>query len=144
MSHSLSDLLLRYAQQFEDQHAPQNMTIALREAAKEITALRAESERLATELHIATEWSAQVHAGQQEDADTITALRAEVERLKAIEADYDDHEREMIDLEEEVVRQAATIERLRLALEEIAKPGGADDFWQCVDIARAAIKEPRT
>ena len=49
----------------------------------EITALRAESERLATELHIATEWSARVHAGQQEDADTITALRAEVERLRA-------------------------------------------------------------
>ena len=41
MSHSLSDLLLRYAQQFEDQHAPQNMTIALREAAKEIERLRA-------------------------------------------------------------------------------------------------------
>jgi FtsZ-binding cell division protein ZapB len=52
-----------------------------------------------------------------EAADTITALRAEVERLKAIEADYDDHEREMIDLEEEVVRQAATIERLRAALD---------------------------
>jgi CHAD domain-containing protein len=49
----------------------------------EITALRAENERLATELHIATEWSARVHAGQQEDADTITALRAEVERLRA-------------------------------------------------------------
>jgi hypothetical protein len=95
MSHSLSDLLLRYAQQFEDQHAPQNMTIALREAAKEIERLRAggcardqsttqycaEAARLAAELHIATEWSAQVHAGQQEDADTIARLTAEVERL---------------------------------------------------------------
>jgi uncharacterized small protein (DUF1192 family) len=49
----------------------------------EITALRAEIARLAAELHIATEWSARVHAGQQEDADTITALRAEVERLRA-------------------------------------------------------------
>jgi hypothetical protein len=39
MSHSLSSLLLLYAQQFEDQHAPQNMTIALREAAKEIERL---------------------------------------------------------------------------------------------------------
>jgi polyhydroxyalkanoate synthesis regulator phasin len=39
-------------------------------------------ERLTAELHIATEWSARVHAGQQEDADTITALRAEVERLR--------------------------------------------------------------
>lgn len=41
MSHSLSDLLLRYAQQMEDQHAPQNMTIALREAAKELDRLYA-------------------------------------------------------------------------------------------------------
>ena len=41
MSHSLSDLLLLYAQQFEDQHAPQNMTIALREAAKELDRLQA-------------------------------------------------------------------------------------------------------
>jgi hypothetical protein len=29
---SIADLLRLYAQQFEDQHAPQNMTIALREA----------------------------------------------------------------------------------------------------------------
>jgi hypothetical protein len=41
MSHSLSSLLLLYAQQFEDQHAPQNMTIALREAAKELDRLQA-------------------------------------------------------------------------------------------------------
>jgi hypothetical protein len=41
MSHSLSSLLLRYAQQFEDQHAPQNMTIALREAARELDRLYA-------------------------------------------------------------------------------------------------------
>jgi hypothetical protein len=41
MSHSLSDLLLLYAQQFEDQHAPQNMTIALREAARELDRLYA-------------------------------------------------------------------------------------------------------
>jgi hypothetical protein len=41
MSHSLSSLLLLYAQQFEDQHAPQNMTIALREAARELDRLYA-------------------------------------------------------------------------------------------------------
>lgn len=41
MSHSLSQLLLLYAQQMEDQHAPMNMTIALREAAAEIERLRA-------------------------------------------------------------------------------------------------------
>ena len=39
--HSLSKLLLKYAQQMEDQHAPQDMTIALREAAAEIERLRA-------------------------------------------------------------------------------------------------------
>jgi len=48
--HSLSKLLLMYAQQFEDQHAPQNMTIALREAAKELDRLRAEVERLRAAL----------------------------------------------------------------------------------------------
>jgi hypothetical protein len=50
MSHSLSSLLLLYAQQFEDQHAPQNMTIALREAGDEITRLNAENERLRAAL----------------------------------------------------------------------------------------------
>jgi ubiquinone biosynthesis protein UbiJ len=41
-------------------------------------------ERLTAELHIATEWSARVHAGQQEDAAaTITRLTAENERLRA-------------------------------------------------------------
>jgi hypothetical protein len=48
MSHSLSSLLLLYAQQFEDQHAPQNMTIALREAAKEIERLRAALKEIAS------------------------------------------------------------------------------------------------
>ena len=50
MSHSLSNLLLLYAQQFEDQHAPQNMTIALREAGDEITRLNAEVEQNAIDL----------------------------------------------------------------------------------------------
>lgn len=36
--------LLMYAQQFEDQHAPQNLTIGMREAADEIKRLRAEKE----------------------------------------------------------------------------------------------------
>ena len=50
MSHSLSSLLLLYARQFEDQHAPQNMTIALREAGDEIDRLTAENERLKAAL----------------------------------------------------------------------------------------------
>ena len=46
---SMTDIVERlrlYARQFEDQHAPQNLTIGLREAADEITRLRAEIERL--------------------------------------------------------------------------------------------------
>jgi hypothetical protein len=46
VSHSVSKLLLLYAQQFEDQHAPQNMTIALREAATEIDRLRGVLQRV--------------------------------------------------------------------------------------------------
>jgi hypothetical protein len=38
-----------------------------------------------------------------------------------------------------ITRLTAEVERLRAALEEIVKPGGADDFWQCFDIARAAL-----
>jgi hypothetical protein len=41
MAKDIANWLRMYAQQFEDQHAPQNMTIALREAAKEIERLRA-------------------------------------------------------------------------------------------------------
>jgi hypothetical protein len=47
-----------------------------------------EIDRLKAELHIATEWSARVHAAQQDDADTITALRAENERLSGLNAQY--------------------------------------------------------
>jgi hypothetical protein len=46
VSHSLSKLLLLYAQQFEDQHAPQNVTIALREASAEIDKLRGVLQRV--------------------------------------------------------------------------------------------------
>ena len=46
MSHSLSKLLLLYAQQFEDQHAPQNVTVALREASTEIDRLRGVLQRV--------------------------------------------------------------------------------------------------
>jgi hypothetical protein len=42
----------------------------------------------------------------------ITRLRAENERLRAVEADYDDHEREMIDLEENNARLAARVDEL--------------------------------
>jgi len=46
VSHSLSKLLLLYAQQLEDQHAPQNVTIALREASAEIDTLRGVLQRV--------------------------------------------------------------------------------------------------
>jgi hypothetical protein len=72
MSHSLSDLLLLYAQQFEDQHAPQNMTIALREAAKELDRLR---ERLEID-------PAHPYDGIYCRDETIRGQDAEIERLK--------------------------------------------------------------
>lgn len=47
---SIADLLRLYAQQFEDQHAPQNMTIALREASslleKQFDAIKTSSEEI--------------------------------------------------------------------------------------------------
>lgn len=97
---SLSQLLRLYAQQFEDQHALQNMTIALREAAAEI-------ERLTAEVQTWVDH-------------TKTAVWSDSEQCKLLEAEN---------------------ERLRAALGEIVKPGGADDFWECVDIARAALED---
>jgi hypothetical protein len=55
VSHSVSKLLLLYAQQFEDQHAPQNVTIALREASAEIDKLRAALERMLLEFDFMVE-----------------------------------------------------------------------------------------
>lgn len=37
----MHDKLIRFAQQLEDQHAPQHMTVLMREAAKEMDRLRA-------------------------------------------------------------------------------------------------------
>ncbi len=43
---TLDQKLLLYAQQFEDQHAPENITTTLREAADEIERLRAALEEV--------------------------------------------------------------------------------------------------
>ena len=59
-----------------------------------------------------------------EMAAEIERLNAEVERLKAVEADYDDHEREMIDLEEENSRLTARVEELEVEVEAAKKFGG--------------------
>ena len=80
MSHSLSDLLLQYAQQFEDQHAPQNMTIALREAAKELDRLRERLEIDPAHPYDGIYCRDETIRGQ--DAE-ITRLTAENERLRA-------------------------------------------------------------
>jgi hypothetical protein len=76
MSHSLSELLLQYAQQFEDQHAPQNITIALREAAKELDRLKAGGCARNQGL---TQYCAEA---AEKDVE-IARLKAEVERLRA-------------------------------------------------------------
>ncbi len=66
---SLMDRLRLYAQQLEDQNAPDIMTIAMREAAREIGSLQ-------TELGIEREYSANIH---DENLDNI----AEIDRLRA-------------------------------------------------------------
>jgi hypothetical protein len=73
MSDSLSELLMQYAQQFEDQHAPQNITIALRESAKELDRLR---ERLEID-------PAHPYDGIYCRDETIRGQDAEITRLKA-------------------------------------------------------------
>ena len=72
---------------------------------------------------------------------SITSLRAEVERLKAVENDYDDHEREMIDLEEDNARLCAENERLRAAL-KTARPfiGWAVYYPTLLDEIDAALE----
>jgi chromosome segregation ATPase len=51
-------------------------------------------------------------------ADEITRLTAEVTRLKAVEADYDYHEREMINLEKDNARLTARVAELEEALKK--------------------------
>jgi hypothetical protein len=81
-SHSLSSLLL-YAQQFEDQHAPQNMTIALREAAKELDRLYAGGcarDQGTTQYCAEAASFAELFAGAR---DALAEVNAENERLRA-------------------------------------------------------------
>ncbi len=68
--------------------------------------------------------------------DGAAALRAESERLEAENKAILAANRDVM-LHWDVLK--ADYERLRAALEQIVRPGGADDFWQCYDIARAAL-----
>ena len=110
MSHSLSKLLLLYAQQFEDQHAPQNMTIALREAAKELDRLR---ERLEI-------YPTHPYDGIYCRDETIRLQDAEIERLKASERSAwnaaTDRDEQIDRLKEEVERKDAALEAVRFNL----------------------------
>jgi len=110
VSHSLSKLLLLYAQQFEDQHAPQNMTIALREAAKELDRLR---ERLEI-------YPTHPYDGIYCRDETIRLQDAEIERLKASERSAwnaaTDRDEQIDRLKEEVERKDAALEAVRFNL----------------------------
>jgi predicted nuclease with TOPRIM domain len=90
MSHSLSELLLQYAQQFEDQHAPQNMTIALRESAKELDRLRGDLEAADfTVSRLNGKEELQLLMRQNNAlVDEITRLKAEVEQFRTIVAEW--------------------------------------------------------
>ena len=80
---------------------------------------------------------------------------AEIRRLRAEVASkdkqFEDYVRRMEDdtnsmsaeADAQIAALKAEVERLRAALEEIVKPGGADDFWQCVAIAIAALDAAR-
>ena len=67
--------------------------------------------------------------------DTITALRTEVASKNE---QFQQYARKM---ETDMNALAAQNEQMRAALEEIVKPGGADGFWECVEIARSALEE---
>lgn len=69
----IADRLILYAQQFEDQHAPQTMTILLREAANEIERLRAEVET----------WVGKTKTAVWADSKECRLLTADNERLRA-------------------------------------------------------------
>ena len=69
---SLSERLRMYAQQFEDQHAPENITLALREGADEIERLRAEVQTWVNHTKTAV-WS---------DSEEVKMLTADNERLR--------------------------------------------------------------
>ena len=66
---------------------------------------------------------------------TITALRAEV---ASKDRQFQEYARKM---EADMNALAAQNEQMRAALEEIVRPGGADGFWECVEIASAALEE---
>ncbi len=67
--------LIRQAQQFEDQHAPQHLTIGLREAAGEIKRLRAKlREYLGADDHLAKVMPQRVGEG---------VIAAAIERVRA-------------------------------------------------------------
>jgi hypothetical protein len=90
MSHSLSDLLLLYAQQFEDQHAPQNMTIALREAAKELDRLYAGG---CARDQFTTQYcaeAARLAAKNEQNRIDLEEYRRDVERLRAALREIED------------------------------------------------------
>ena len=131
MSHSLSDLLLRYAQQMEDQHAPQNMTIALREAARELDRLRAGGCALPSDGRAEGLVKASELFALSADRDRLTA---EVERLNS-----ELLQRDMTWLP----AKDAEIERLRAALEKMQR--SRDRYRQAWEDekARAALAQEK-
>jgi hypothetical protein len=136
MSDSLSELLLLYAQQFEDQHAPQNITIALREAAKELDRLR---ERLEID-------PAHPYDGIYCRDETIRLQDAEIERLKASERSAwnaaTDRDEQIDRLKEEVERKDAALEAVRFNLLQAGyKPDSI--MIEGIDAALTSQEQPK-
>ena len=81
MAKDIANWLRMYAQQFEDQHAPQNMTIALREAAKELDRLRERLEIYPTHPYDGIYCRDETIRGQDAEITRLTEL---VERGEAV------------------------------------------------------------
>lgn len=146
---NLSERLLMYAQQFEDQHAPENITLALREAADRISHLMVVHDEMSDEIEALIE-----QLGDQ--TGEVLNLKADIESHIIIANNYmRDNERlmgevrkhndAMMAMAQSMAIQVETIEELREALREISKyeidEGCPCNACQHSALARAALEE---
>lgn len=143
---SLSERLLMYAQQFEDQHAPENITLALREASSAIEGLMKTHDEMADEIDALIE-----QLGDQ--TAEVLNLKADIEGHTIIANNYmRDNERlmgevrkhndAMLAMAQSMAIQVETIEELREAmLDVVAVVGlqGTDCGERILKIARAVL-----
>ena len=116
----------------------------MEEAAVEITRLRAGG--CARDQGL-TQYCAEAARLAEENADIRRLANKYLAEVASKDKQFEDYVRRMADditsmsaeADDQIAALKAEVARLRAALEEIVKPGGADDFWQCVAIASAAL-----